>query len=136
MSTDPMNNDNGFDSHDFDANLRQHHAQAVASLSARTLAQLQLRRRAVPAPPVRRHATLRYAWPLAAACAVGMLAIGLQWGQADVEVPAAPVVVAPGNPKSAGEPADGELEAYAMLDEAPDLYVWLASSDAATLAME
>ena len=135
MSTGPMNNDNGFDGHDFDASLRQHHAQAVANLSARTQAQLQLRRREAAAPAM--HAPLRYAWPLAAACAVGLLAIGLQWRQTDVEDPAAPVVVAaPGNTNAAGEPVNGEFETYAMLDEAPDLYLWLASNDAATLAME
>ena len=32
--------------------------------------------------------------------------------------------------------ADDEFDAYAALDETPDLYLWLASSDAATLAME
>jgi hypothetical protein len=129
-----MNNDNDFASHHFDASLRQHHAQAVASVSARTQAQLQLRRRAAAVPT--RHAPLRYAWPLAAACAVGMLAIGLQWRQTDDEVAAPVVVAAPGNTNAAGEPVDGEFEAYAMLDEAPDLYLWLASNDAATLAME
>ncbi len=135
MSTDSMNNDNGFDSHDFDASLRRHHAQAVASLSGRTQAQLLLRRRAASAPI--RHAPLRYAWPLAAACAVSMLAVGLQWRPSGVKVsPATSVVAAPDSTNAAGEPADGEFEAYAMLDEAPDLYLWLASNDAATLAME
>ena len=135
MSTDTKKDDNGFNSRDFDASLRQHHAQAVANLSARTQAQLQLRRRAAASPI--RHAPLRgYAWPLAAACAVGVLAIGLQWRQADIPVPAAtPVAVAPGSTNSAGESAD-EFDAYTMLDEAPDLYLWLASNDAATLAME
>ena len=135
MSTDSMNNDNGFDSQDFDASLRRHHAQAVASVSARTVAQLQMRRRMASGPI--RHAPPRYAWPVAAACAVGLLAIGLQWRQADIKAPAAvPVAAAPGSTNSAGEPVDGEFEAYAMLDEAPDLYLWLASNDAATLAME
>ena len=142
MSMDLKNDDNGLDSRDFDASLRQHHAQAVANLSARTQAQLQLRQRAAasPASPIRhvRHAPLRgYAWPLAAACAVGVLAIGLQWRQADIPVPAAtPVAVAPGSMNSAGESAADEFDAYTMLDEAPDLYLWLASNDAATLAME
>ena len=136
MSMDLNNDGNDFDSRGFDANLRQHHAQAVANLSSRTQAQLQLRRRAAEAPM--RHAPLRgYAWPLAAACAVGMLAIGLQWRQADIPVPAAaPVAIAPGSTNSAGESPADEFDAYTMLDEAPDLYLWLASNDAATLAME
>ena len=141
MSMDSKKDDNGFNSrgfnsHDFDASLRHHHAQAVANLSARTQAQLQLRRRAGAAPI--RHAPLQgYAWPLAAACAIGMLAIGLQWRQADIPVPAAtPVAVAPGGTNAAGEAAADEFDAYTMLDEAPDLYLWLASNDAATLAME
>ena len=134
MNTDSHNRDNGF--HDgFDASLRLVHVQAVANLSPRAQAQLQLRRRAAAAPV--RHAPLRYAWPVAAACAVGLLAIGLQWRQADITVPgAAPVVVAPGNTNAAGEAAADDIDAYAMLDEAPDLYLWLASNDAATLAME
>jgi hypothetical protein len=136
MSTDSKNDDDGFNGRGFDARLRGHHAQAVANLSARSQAQLQLRRRAAAAPI--RHAPLRgYAWPLAGACAVGVLAIGLQWRQADMPVPAAtPVAVAPGSTNAAGESAADEFEAYTMLDEAPDLYLWLASNDAATLAME
>lgn len=131
MSMDPENNER-----DFDASLRGQHAQAVANLSARTQAQLQLRRCVAAAPP--RHASLRgYAWPLAAACAVGMLAIGMQWRQAGIPVPATtPVAVSAGNTNAAGESAGDEFDAYTMLDEAPDLYLWLASNDAATLAME
>lgn len=119
----------------FDDDLRRHHAQAVASLSARTQAQLQLRRRSAS---TRGQVGLRaYAWPLAAACAVGLLAIGLQWRQADVRV-AAPtrVVVGPGNAATDAPSANDGLDAYAMFDEAPDLYLWLASDDAAALAME
>nr|AGW45534.1 hypothetical protein [uncultured bacterium Lac36W] len=136
MSMDLKNDDTDFNSRDFDASLRQHHAQAVANLSARTQAQLQTRRRAAAAPI--RHAPLRgYAWPLAAACAVGVLAMGSQWRQADFPLPAAtPVAVAPGSADAAGESAADEFDAYTMLDEAPDLYLWLASNDAATLAME
>ena len=52
---------------DFDATLRNHHAQALASMSARTQAQLQLRRRAATTPA--RHSSMRaFAWPLAVAC--------------------------------------------------------------------
>jgi len=34
------------------------------------------------------------------------------------------------------KPAEDEFDAYTALDETPELYLWLASSDAATLAME
>ena len=72
---------------DFDATLRSHHAQALASMSARTQAQLQLRRRAATTPA--RHTSIRaFAWPLAAACAAGVLVIGLQWGKPDTPEPA------------------------------------------------
>lgn len=130
MSMDSKNNERGFD-----ASLRQHHAQAVANLSARTQSQLLVRRRAAAIPI--RHASLRgYAWPLAAACAVGMLAIGLQWRQAGIPVPATTPVAVSGSTNAAGESVAEEFDAYTMLDEAPDLYLWLASNDAATLAME
>lgn len=127
-----MHPDNG-PSQGFDDSLRHHHAQAVENLSARTHAQLQLRRGAAAVPI--RHAPLRgFAWPLVAACAVGVLAIGLQWRKADIPVTSGtPVAVAP---VSTNTDAGDEIDAYAMLDEAPDLYLWLASEDAAALAME
>ena len=79
--------------HDFDATLRSHHAQALASMSARTQAQLQLRRRAAATPA--RHTSMRaFAWPLAAACAAGVLVVGLQWRQPDTSDPAAASPVA------------------------------------------
>lgn len=126
----------GGDDHDFDASLRNQHAQAVANISARTQAQLQLRRRAATTPT--RHASMRaFAWPLAAACAAGVLAIGLQWRQPGTSAPAAsPVATSSGSTSADGESAADEFDTYAALDEAPDLYLWLASNDAATLAME
>ena len=122
---------------DFDATLRNHHAQALANLSTRTQSQLQLRRRAAATPD--RHASMRaFAWPLAAACAAGVLVVGLQWRQPDTPVPAAAssVAASSGTVDAAAKPADDEFDAYTALDEAPDLYLWLASSDAAALAME
>lgn len=68
-----------------------------------------------------------FAWPLAAACAIGVLALGLQLRQPEV-APATTAVVA--------NDSDDVDEAYAALDETPDLYLWLASSDAVTLASE
>ncbi len=122
---------------DFDATLRSHHAQALASMSAHTQAQLRLRLRAATTPA--RHSSMRaFAWPLAAACAVGVLVIGLQWRQPDTSIrTVASSVTAPsGTVGAAAKPVDDEFDAYTVLDETPDLYLWLASSDAATLAME
>jgi hypothetical protein len=111
----------------FDEAIRAQHAASLEHLSSRTRAQLQWRKRAAlagkraqsPASP------WRFAWPLAAACAVGGLAIGLQVRTTQAPTPqiaAAPVV-------------DDSAAAYTTLEENPDLYVWLAS-DGATLAME
>ena len=121
-------------SHDdrFDAIARDVHASALDALSPRTRAQLQLRRRAslqpAPAPRLR---TL--AWPIAAACAVAALAIGWQLrgpGPMPMDAPpAAPMVAA--NP-TVGDDGSATL----VLDENPEFYEWLASSDAAALAME
>src|SRR5688500_13441403 len=121
--------------HDFDTSLRDHHAQAVANMSARTQAQLQLPRRAAGTPT--RHTSMRvFAWPLAAACAVGVFAIGLQWRQPDTSPPASSVAASPGTTSADDESTADEFDTYAALDEAPDLYLWLASNEAATLAME
>ena len=110
----------------FDRELRRHHAQALANLSPRTLAQLQQRRQAALHP--RTSAPMRaFVWPLAAACAIGMLALGLQLRQPEVAPATTSVVVNDTNDVD---------NAYAALDETPDLYLWLASNDAVTLALE
>ena len=122
---------------DFDATLRSHHAQALASISARTQSQLHLRRRTATTPA--RHSALRaFAWPLAAACAAGVLVVGLQWRQPDSSIRAAasPVAASSGTLDTTAKPSDDEFDAYTALDETPELYLWLASSDATTLAME
>ena len=111
---------------DFDRELRHHHAQSLANLSPRTLAQLQQRRQAALHP--RRAAPMRaFAWPLAAVCAIGALALGLQLRQPEIAPATTPVI--------ANDTSDVD-SAYAALDETPDLYLWLASSDAVILASE
>lgn len=126
-----MNTD-GFDDR-FDARIRQAHAGAVSHLSARTRLQLQLRRGAATTRPVPA-ATRSFAWPLAAACAVGALALGLQLRQPDS--PGADATPATALPlASAPQDADA-ADAYAAFEESPDLYLWLESDDAAMLAME
>jgi len=127
----------------FDARIRAAHDASLAHLSARTRAQLQQRRRAALAgEPRNASASFRYAWPVAMACVLGALAIALQLRPTAVAPPSAgaPVVAAAstsGPAANAAPPANGDTTAaYATLDESPDLYVWMASDDAAALAME
>lgn len=122
----------GFDD-GFDARIRQAHADAVAHLSGRTRLQLQLRRGAATGAAPTTAPPRSFAWPLAAACAVAALAIGVQLRQ-----PESPGSVATPEPRpvvSATQDA-AVADAYTALDESPDLYLWLASDDAAMLAME
>lgn len=108
-----------------DALARSLHAQALQALSPRTRAQLLLRRGPKAGAPARPRA---YAWPLATACALAALAIG--WQLRDPAVPPA----APPAPLVAAAP--DEDGATLALEENPELFEWLASGDAATLAME
>ena len=128
---------------DFDDAIRAHHAASLDRLSPRVRAQLQQRRRAALAGQAPREARSpwRFALPLAAACAVGALAIGLQLRAPDAPAPA----VATAQPASTPAPAPrattalpdtDEATASASLEENPELYVWLASDDAALMAME
>lgn len=122
--------DHGFDPTDFDNTLRQRHAEAVTHLSAR--AQAQLRNRLAAATSTPRHPGRRVAWIAATACAaLFALVIGLQ-------LRPQPAGTSP--PATAGaEVGDGRADddpTFVALDENPDLYLWLASSDAVTLASE
>ena len=118
-----MNNDNR-DAR-FDAAMRQLHESAVDRVSGRTRLQLQQAHRKTPAAsPARPH---RLAWPLAASfAAVLALMVGMQLWNEPVPAPAA----APANV------ADTDADIDAVLEENPDLYLWLASNDAYALAME
>ena len=111
----------------FDAAARSAHAASLEHLSPRVRAQLVQRRRAALAGNRGTPRPLRAAWPIAAAAAVVALAIGLQV-RAPTSAPATATV-------AATAPTDAATT-YDTLDENPDLYVWLASDDAATLAME
>lgn len=120
-------NENGTNHDGFERRLRDVHATAVDAVSGRTQLQLQLRRGAAA---VERTPARGLAWPLAAACAAAALAIGLQWRQPPEPPQPVPMAVAPAAPAATDE------EAYLALEESPDLYLWLASEDAAMLAME
>jgi hypothetical protein len=116
------------DDDSFDAIARDVHARSLDALSPRTQAQLQVRRRGARASA---HASRRrrLAWPIVTACAVAALAIGWQLrGPGSV-----PTDAPPGTPMVAVTDDDS---ATLVLDENPELYEWLASSDAAALAME
>lgn len=112
----------------FDAAMRRLHANAVERVSGRTRLQLQQAPRRAPATPARQ----RFGWPLAASfAAVLALMVGVQlWNAPEPSVSgqAAPPVFA-----AASDTAD---DIDAVLDENPDLYLWLASNDAYALAME
>jgi hypothetical protein len=131
MNSGPMNREpmaaSGSDR--FDAAIRAYHADALARLSPRVQAQLAQRRnaalrgeaRTVAARPHR----LRFAVAgIAALCA---LALGMRF-----------YPQSPGGAPSAA-PATASIQ-YASgstaLEEDPDFYAWLGSSDAPLLAME
>ena len=103
---------------DFDAKLRRAHAQAVEHVSPRTYVQLrpQSSPRTSPAKP------RLQAWPLAATCAIALIAGGLFLRQPAQDAAVKPAVV---TATDTNDPGD----VYAALDESPELYVWLASND-------
>ena len=109
----------------FDLAARAAHADALAHVSAATMAQLHRRRHAALASTPARG----WRWPLPAAAFASLLvvAVGLGFGlrMADEAptVPAAPALAAAG--------AEPGIEAVLDdLDQNPDFYVWLASGDA------
>ena len=113
----------------FDNAIRAHHDAAVERISPRVRAQLAQRRNAVlrgqPAARVRHG--FRYAAGLAA---LGALAFGLQFG--NLSTPP----VAATTPSAVAAASTGSNGNTTMLDEDPDFYAWLASSDAQLVAME
>ena len=111
--------DNGRGPGDFDAKLRRAHAQAIERVSPRTFVQLRPQRSpaGAPAPKKRLHA-----WPLAATCAMALVAGGLFLRQPAQNTAAETAIT---TTTENNEPGD----VYAALDESPELYVWLASND-------
>jgi hypothetical protein len=111
----------------FDAQARAAHARSLEALSPRVHAQLQQRRRAAlatgptPAMP-RRHG---WAWLGAPALALA-LAFAAPWRTAHDP---APVLSTVANAVAANA-------APTTLEQDPDFYLWLASSDAVALASE
>jgi len=99
-----------------DASLQQLHAQAVAQLSPATLARLRSARHAAP------RRTRAHGWWLATACSA-VVALGLGYSFTLHPPVTPPVQVAATATDDNGD----------VLDENPDLYVWLGTTD---LAME
>lgn len=118
-------------SESFDRRMRQLHATAVTELSPQTLARLRSARQQAQAQtsaPRRGHA---WRWAAATAfSAVLAVTIGLQLLPKPGSTPAAQPVVATISSD------DAYADSVSALDENPDLYVWLASSEAEPLAME
>lgn len=120
-----------FKEHDFDAAMRQRYAEATTQVSARTQAQLHQRRRQALSTPRRTASPLRrYGLAGATACAALFAAVlGLQWQQ---ENRVQPTLTVPSAPVS----ADADDDDGGLYDQNPDFYLWLASQDAQSLAME
>jgi len=119
-----------------DQQARQWHAAALKELSPATLARLRAARHAArtEAGPVRGlHGYGRW---LAATAFTAVLAVGigvrlLPWGESP-QASETPAVAMAGN----GDTRSNEYNAANVLDEDPDLYLWLASAEAPPLAME
>lgn len=116
----------------FDEAMRDLHRQALAAVSPATRQRLRTARTGAARP---RHGG---AWALGASVAtVAALAIALQLGPLPLRGPATaspPGATAAGGAAPSTPVADaGDV---ATLDENPDLYLWLASSDADLVALE
>ncbi|GAB3360984.1 hypothetical protein [Lysobacter tyrosinilyticus] len=113
--------------HEFDLRLRQLHAQAVERVSPRTWVQLRPQRERARTVATKHH---RHAWPLAATCAIALVAGGLFLRHPQQQTTEAPPAMVTTNTDN--DPGD----VYAALDESPELYEWLASNDTASLVTE
>ena len=114
---------------DFDRDMRQLHATAISHISPHTLSRLRSARHAAQTAPGRGSA---WRWMTATAfSAVLAVALGVQFLPRSGTTP----VTAPRIAATAGGEA-GYTDTLATLDESPDLYMWLASSEAEPLAME
>jgi hypothetical protein len=122
------------DGHDVDRQVRRLHQAALAQVSPQTLMRLR---------GARHEAGLQassgpgrtWRWLTATAfSAVLAVGIGLQWLSSTPAVPASTPVAAA--TPSEGDALADELGVAGTFDEDPDLYLWLASADAQSLAME
>lgn len=122
----------------FDAQMRRAHQASLQALPAPTLARLRAARHAASrahAAPAR-----RWGWLLAAAPALLGAAFGMHLllrPALPTSVPAASVAGVSATatvPANGTAPADGDDAVAGLLEENPDLYLWLGSDT--SLAME
>jgi hypothetical protein len=123
------------DGHGLDQQARRLHQAALAQVSPQTLMRLRAARHeaGAQAPAAGRARTWRW---LTATAFSAVLAVGLgpQWLPHTPQVTPSPAADAVAQAED-GDLTD-ELAAPSVLDEDPDLYLWLASADAQPLAME
>lgn len=119
-----------------DAQARRLHAAALSQVSPQTLSRLRAARHAAQAAEAPSRAG-HWRWLAATAfTAVLAVGIGVQLMPADPALPpAGEQPVASVAASSTGAQQD-DFGAATLLDEDPDLYLWLASSEAQPLAME
>jgi hypothetical protein len=110
----------------FDAALRACHGDALGRLSPATRAQLAQRRHAALRGE-RRHAPQGLRYAVAGFAAVSALVLGLQLRQPPLPTGSVPAQMMATT--DAARPAT-------ILDEDPEFYAWLASSDARLVALE
>ncbi|MFC0677219.1 hypothetical protein ACFFGH_05035 [Lysobacter korlensis] len=122
----------------FDAAMRELHRDSLSHLGTDTRRRLRNARSLSTAAA----STRRFGWPIASACAA-LFALAIAWplrspppaAPSEAAPPEAVVAgasqIAPGAAPSAEIPA-----ALAALEESPDFYLWLASSDAALDLLE
>ncbi len=112
----------------FDRDMRKLHAAAMSHISPQTLARLRAARHAAQTAPRPGHA---WRWIAATAFSAALaVAIGMQFLPQSAPAPTA-------QPMAAAVDVAGDYNSSVpTLDENPDLYLWLASAEAAPLAME
>lgn len=117
---------------DFDERLRRVHAQSLDHVSPRTRVQLRPQRASTHLATSRRHV-----WPLAATCAIALVAGGIFLRHPERIAPM-PTQSMPGPNTSASADSrdDTGTDIYTALDESPELYLWLASNDTDNLVTE
>lgn len=118
------------DTHDndlFDAAMRARYRQAAGSVSQPARARLRRMRREAAAGEVRKRG---FSWQMlfgGAAAAVFAVAFGLNLRQDALQEP---------NPAAPATMAAETAEPASALDQDPDFYAWLGSSDAELVAVE
>lgn len=112
----------------FDDAMRALHGAAVANVSARTRVQLDLRLRAARSAS-RPSMSWRPAWGLALAGSLALVAVIAVRMRTPEPAASVPVVATVDRGNDSGD-------LVASLDETPDLYLWLASSDASGFVPE